>query len=102
MTQMGLLEWSPPQASPRASEQDRELARVEGRIAEVVVEFCRLRLTAGGEFYGCDLSAFVMRHAGGAPDSASRVLRALRRSGQVQVALLSRSQSHFKVEGVRG
>lgn len=101
MTQLGLLQWTPPVAAPKASEQDQQLARVEGRIAEAVLEFCRLRLEAGGEFFSSDLAAFVMRRCGGAPDSASRVLRALRMSGQVQVKLLSRSQSHYQVEGVR-
>lgn len=101
MTQLGLLQWTPPQPAPKASEQDQELARVEGRIAEVVLEFCRLRLETGGEFFSSDLAAYVMRKAGGAPDSASRILRALRVSGQVQVRLLSRSQSHYRVEGVR-
>lgn len=101
MTQLGLLAGTPPKPAPKADEQTQQLARVEGRIAEAVLEFCRGRLREGGEFYSCDLAAFVMRKCGGAPDSASRVLRSLRFSGQVQVKLLSRADSHYRVDGVR-
>ena len=95
MTQLGLLEYRPPVLAPHASEQSRQLARVEGRIAEMVIAFCEEY--AGREFYASELSGFITEQCGGSPESGMRVMRALRRAGQVDVALVSRSASLYRV-----
>jgi hypothetical protein len=101
--QPSLLTWTPPSVSPVASPQGVELARCEGKIAQTVLAFCRARLTPGirPEFHAQDLSDFVLRLCGGSPESPMRVMRALRRSGQVQVVNVDRSASLYRVEGVR-
>jgi hypothetical protein len=104
VTQLGLLTWTPPVPSPSASPQGVELARVEGKIAQTVLAFCRARLTPGirPEFHAQDLSDFVLRLCGGSPESPMRIMRKLRREGQIQVENLKpRSASLYRVEGVR-
>lgn len=98
MTQLGLLEWTPPRAVPQASEQARHLARVEGRIAALVIEFCAGRV--GEEFHLSDLTGFVSSRAQVAPDSPRRILGQLRRAGVVDVELLDRGGSLYRVQGV--
>lgn len=101
-TQLPLLDWRPPVASPRASEQDRQLARVEGRIARYVLGWLRARLDGGDpEFHLGELVEAVECQIEGSPDSASRVLRSLRRAGHADVELLSRSGSLYRVRAVR-
>ena len=99
MNQGNLLTWTPPQPSPRASEQGRELARVERRgVALAVLQFLRTRVGENrGDFYGCDLAAYVLARCGGSPSSADRVLRALRAEGVIDVELVSRSASLYRV-----
>jgi hypothetical protein len=96
MTQLGLLEWSPPRVAPHASEQSVELARVEGRIAELVLAFCAGR--TGQDFHLAELTAYVAERAQVAPDSPRRILGQLRRAGQVQVEVVNRSASLYRVE----
>jgi hypothetical protein len=98
MTQLGLLEYRPPVLAPNASDQSRQFARVEGRIAEWVISFCMEYV--GREFYASELAGFVAEQSGGSPESGMRVLRALRRNGQVDVELVSRTQSLYRVVGV--
>lgn len=100
--QLGLLAWTPPAPAPKASEQDRQLARVEGKIAESIIEFLRRRLAGAPEFHGAELAAHVQRECGGAPASAERIMRKLRSTGQVQVELVSRAGSLYRVLGVTG
>ena len=97
---MPLFTWAEtrPQVSPSASEQSRQLARVEGANAEAIVRWCWRR--AGAEFHLSALTADIMQETGCAPDSPRRVLAALRASGQVQVELLDRSRSYYRVIGV--
>jgi hypothetical protein len=101
VTQLGLLTWTPPSVSPVASPQGVELARVEGRIAEAVVMFLRYRLVENPSFFAADLSRYVTERHGGSPESPLRIMRALRRSGQVQVVNVDRAASLYRVEGVR-
>ena len=95
MTQGSLLTWTPPQPSPRASEQGRELARVEGRIAESIIAWCRKH--EGSDFHLSAMTADVMAETLCAPDSPRRVLQQLRDSGQVQVDCLKRGRSYYRV-----
>lgn len=88
MTPLSLLDWRP---SPRA-EQERHLSRVSGRIAGAILAFCRERV--GAEFYASELHAAV----GGAPASADRVLRMLRKEGRVAYVVVDRGRSLYRVE----
>lgn len=96
--QMSLLGWTPPRPAAAAPEQPRQLARVTGRIGETVLAFCRAHV--GHQFHASELSTYVMAHCGGAPASADRVLRQLRREGYVQVELVDRAGSLYRVVGV--
>jgi hypothetical protein len=95
MTQPSLLDWRPPKVAPHATEQSRQLARVSGRIAEAVIAFCRTR--QGETFFVSDLASYVMARCGGAPASADRVLRALRKAGHVDVECIDRGASLYRV-----
>jgi hypothetical protein len=98
-TTLSLFDWGPPQPSPKASEQGREISRVEGRIAEAILAWVEYR-TASGDltFHAADLCQHVTQQHGGSPESAMRILRALRAAGQVQVSLISRSASQYRIE----
>jgi hypothetical protein len=100
MTQLGLLEYRSPVVSPHASPQSVQLARVEGRIAEMVIAFCEEH--AGREFYASELSGLITEQLGGSPESGMRVMRALRRAGQVDVELVSRSESRYRAGRAAG
>ena len=93
--QQSLLTWTPPQPSPRASEQGRQIARVSGKIAESVIAFCRTR--EGETFFGSELALYVMARCGGSPESALRVMRDMRDEGVIDVELVSRSASLYRV-----
>jgi hypothetical protein len=84
--------------APTASVQSRELARVSGRIAESVLLFLRRRQKQ--TFRAADLAAFVMADSGGAPASADRVLRQLRAQGHVDVEVVDRAASLYRVNHV--
>ena len=100
--QLSLLEWRPPVASPGASEQSMQLARVESEIGESVLDWCRERLAAGTpRFHGADLAEHVKRSfGGGSPDSASRILRRLRGGGHVAYRVIKRSESLYELDRV--
>jgi hypothetical protein len=86
-----------PVAPTRASVQTTELVRVEGRIAELVTAFCASR--QGQDFHLADLTDFVSSRVRVAPDSPRRVLSQLRKTGQVAVECVSRSDSLWRVAG---
>lgn len=88
-----------PQAAPRAAEQPRELARVTSRIGESVLAFCRGRV--GQTFRAAELAQHVMHECGGAPASADRVMRQLKAQGFVDVSVVDRAGSLYRVLGVR-
>lgn len=100
--QLGLLSWSPPTAvaGPDAPEQAQQLARVASGIEAEVYRFCAE--SVGREFHLRDLTdAVTAAHDGYvAPDSPARLLRLLRQRGLVQVALVSRSSSLYRIDGV--
>ena len=101
MTSLPLFTWAEtrPQPSPKASEQGRELARCEGRLAEAILAWVEYRTTSGElTFHAADLCQHITQHHGGSPESAMRILRALRAAGQVQVTLVSRSASQYRIE----
>ncbi len=89
----------PPPAAPKPTEQEKQLARVKGSIADVIVEFFRVR-RVGDRFFASDLHKFVGERAQIAPASADRVMRDLRKGGQVNYCVISRSRSEYRVEEV--
>ena len=86
---------SRPVAGPRAPEQARQLARVTGRIAESVVAFVKSR--EGGTFRAAELAKYVMDACGGAPASADRVMRQLKAQGFIDVQVVDRAGSLYRV-----
>lgn len=87
-----------PSVAPKAPEQSQQLARVTGRIGEAVLSFCRSR--EGDTFRAAELAAYVLDQAGGAPASADRVLRQLRAQGHLDVELVDRAGSLYRVRHV--
>lgn len=84
------------------NEQARNLERVSGRIADLIVSFCRDRLDAKRpRFHMMELSTWVSRHSLIAPDSAGRILRDLRTKGIVSYTLISRHGSEYELQAVR-
>jgi len=75
--------------------KDPELKRVSGRIAGLILAF-RETKQAGEQWHSEDLHRFVNRVSKVAPASADRVLRQLRKAGQVDYEVVSRSKSLYK------
>lgn len=76
-----------------AAEQRRELRRVQGKLAQVVLEFVSAK--AGQQFTGGELERYVLERAEATPGSASRVMRELRLEGLIDVELVSRPRSLY-------
>lgn len=90
MTGLPLFDYQPA--------QQRELARVSGRIAEAIVAFCRARV--GEKFFADDLRRYVAAEVQVAPGSCDRILRLLRQSGRVSYRVADRARSLYVVEAV--
>jgi hypothetical protein len=84
--------------------QQQNLGRVRQKIDGVVVEFLEQLLDDGfSDFRMDDLHAFVTKRGYDvAPDSPGRVLRALRRIGEVDYWIVRRSDSLYRLVHVRG
>ena len=95
MTQASLLDWHPPVAAPRASEQDKQAARVGGRIDEAIIRWCRLN--EGTEFRLYEFTADIVALVECAPDSPRRRLQALVKAGYVRAECVDRSRSLWRV-----
>lgn len=78
-----------------AGKQRRELARVHSAIGKAVIEFVRGR--AGREFTGAELDEAVRAQCKANPGSALRIMRELRNAGHIDVELVSRSGSLYRV-----
>lgn len=99
---LSLFDWRPPAPTPKASTQVKELARVESRIGLFILQWCRAHLDAGERrFHLAELVEDVECQLGGAPDSASRILRQLRQQGHIAYRVISRSASLYELDGVR-
>lgn len=86
-----------------AAAQRNELRRVQSRIGDAVLEYLRSRV--GQEFTGGDLERYVLGRCASTPGSATRIMRELRKEGAVQVELVDRSRSLYRVPqpaGVQG
>lgn len=87
-----------PTRSPQQSSRDRqayELARVSGKTSEIIQAFFDCH-QVGETFHAGDLHKFVSARAPVAPASADRVMRAMRRTGQVNYEVVDRSQSLYR------
>lgn len=80
-------------------EQAPQIDRVTSAIGGAILEFCRVRLRTGGEFFADDLRRYVTLTTPTtcAPGSPDRILRALRRAGRVDYEVISRKHSHYRV-----
>jgi hypothetical protein len=80
------------------TEQEQELQRVELRIAEVILFFCKWKKMHGfPEFHMAQLQTYVNMYAPSAPGSPDRVLRDLRKQGKVSYEVVSRSASLYRL-----
>lgn len=98
MTQLGLT------LKPRQDDaQADNIKRVSERISGYVLAFCRWRRETRPVFYMQELTEYVHdRDRGAAPDSAGRILRNLRQKGLVSYQVLSRAESLYVVDWIRG
>ncbi|MBI5646665.1 MAG: hypothetical protein HY962_07010 [Ignavibacteriae bacterium] len=77
----------------------RDAARVEAAIAETVTSFGRERYF--DTFHLSELAEYVRTRCGTvAPDSAGRILRALRKRGVVDYHVVSRAESLYCITRV--
>ena len=97
--QLGLLEWTRPVVAPTASEQAQNLARVEGRLAEAILDWARIH--EHQDFHLSTFTAAIMQATLCAPDSPRRILLQLRDSGQVEVECVDRAKSAYRLGSVR-
>lgn len=81
------------------SEQQANLTRVYDNIADVIMDFCRTHV--GQTFTSARLRAFVTSRMPVAPASPDRILRELRKRGEVSYVVVSRAQSLYRVLSVR-
>lgn len=79
----------------RADEQSQQLARVSDALAPRIVAWALERI--GQTFHASELREAV----GGAPASADRVLRDLRRRGVIGYAVTDRARSQYELRFVR-
>jgi hypothetical protein len=91
--------WQKPAAqapAPPRTEQARQLKRVSGALADLVLSFLRER-GVGGSFRMSDLGKHVQDRHPCAPGSESRILRSLRASGVIGYDLLNRTHSLYRI-----
>ncbi len=80
------------------SEQVLNLERVYDKIAECIIEFCNQRNQSKQPlFHMEDLQRFVADKLLIAPDSPSRILRALRQEGRIDYMVVNRRQSLYSL-----
>lgn len=77
------------------TEQDRQLRRVKGRTCDLITQFFDCH-QVGETFHAEDLQRFVASRCDVAPASADRVMRDMRRSGQINYEVINRSQSLYR------
>jgi F0F1-type ATP synthase alpha subunit len=78
--------------------QREQITRVSGAIASHVRHY--LAVHAGEQFHSSDLDAYVRQQVGHiAPGSADRILRLLKRNGEVSYTVVNRRASLYLSEG---
>lgn len=78
------------------NEQQENITRVSEVVGPLVLEFYRLTLGTGHPWHMEELTAYVSERTSIAPDSAGRILRALRQRGMLSYRVLSRSESLYE------
>lgn len=80
------------------NEQATNQRRVTAAIEKHVLDYLRAR-NVGERFHMSYLTAYVTTVTGGyvAPDSPGRILRQLRKSGRVSVAMVDRAKSTYEL-----
>lgn len=74
--------------------------RVKLAIRKHILAFADAHM--GCRFHMTDLTAYVRRQVPTAPDSAGRILRALRQDGVIDYRLVSRRDSEYEITAVGG
>lgn len=72
-----------------------DLSRVSSKIAPYILDFFK-PLFYGQQFYAEDVLNHVQEKTCCAPDSVSRIMRMLKRSGQLNYRVVNRSQSLYE------
>jgi hypothetical protein len=86
---------------PRAI-QGAELDRVSARIGAVVMQFAKETLADyQGHFRMGDLLGYVAERISVSPDSPSRILRDLRRKGELDYVVTDRAGSAYRIVMVK-
>lgn len=75
--------------------QTREIARVKSHLAETILQFARERGTRR-DFFIDELREYVVKRARTAPASPDRILRLLRRRGDLDYTVVSRSGALYR------
>lgn len=83
-------------------EQAIQLGRVSDKIGAYIIEFCQYVVRAKeGRFFMKELQAYVSGiDPTTAPDSPSRILRALRKANVIDYVVTSRADSAYLVRSV--
>lgn len=94
------------QATLFDQEQAPQIARVQSAIGGAVLAFCRHvmshALNGDTSFRGDELRVWINKQGiDCAPASPDRILRALRRAGQLDYTIINRRQSLYRVTRVR-
>ncbi len=79
----------------KRSEQQTQLRRVTGNIADLILEFFE-GYQVGEMFHAGDLHKFVSNRASVSPASSDRVMRQLRLAGQVHYEVVNRAASLYR------
>jgi len=82
-------------------EQAAQLQRVRGSTAWAISEFFT-GLQAGQEFHADDLRRYVAERVSVAPASPDRVMRDMRKRGEIDYTVVSRSDSRYRKLERRG
>lgn len=83
----------PPTSQP--SRQEIELKRVKSKTSDWIKQFFDAH-QLGEQFHAEDLHNFVKAKANVAPASADRIMRDMKRSGEINYEVVNRSQSLYR------
>lgn len=84
------------------SDQDKQITRVGGKVGPIVKDFFRKRLAANKkQFTGSELrDHVVLAHGKLAPGSADRVMRMLRRAGELEYVVVNKTRGLYEAKWV--